>query len=114
MSGVTKVQIVESVETLRDLMSQQKTGLNYAKVQSLYLLKLGAVETVQHLAVVMGKGEATIHRWLRRYREGGIEFLLAERKKTGRPKKISVEIAAHLQQELKDPEGFSSYQIENN
>ncbi len=58
----------------------------------------------------MGKGEATIHRWLRRYREGGIESLLSERKKTGRPKKIPVEIAARLQQELKDPEGFSSYQ----
>ncbi len=110
MSGVPQIQIVESVETLKDLMNKQRTSVNYAKVQALYLLKVRAVETVQHLSVVLGKGEATIHRWLRLYREGGIESLLAERKKTGRPKKISVEMAAHLQQELKDPQGFSSYQ----
>jgi hypothetical protein len=32
MSGVPKVEIAESVETLKSLMKQQKTALNYAKV----------------------------------------------------------------------------------
>jgi transposase len=109
MSGVPKIQISESLETLQNLMKEQKTSLNYAKVQALYLLKVRAVETVRHLAVVLGRGEATIHRWLKLYREGGVDELLMERKKTGRPKKISVETAANIQQELKDPEGFSSY-----
>ncbi len=82
MSGVPQIEIVESVETLKDLMNKQKTSLNYAKVQALYLLKVRAVETVQHLAVVLGKSEATVQRWLRLYREGGRESLLTERKKT--------------------------------
>lgn len=35
MSGVPKVEITESVETLKSLMKQQKTALNHAKIQSL-------------------------------------------------------------------------------
>ncbi len=59
MPVVPKIDIVESV-----VMKQQKSSLAYAKVQSLYFLKMGEVETVRHLAVLMGRGERTIHRWL--------------------------------------------------
>jgi len=89
MSGVPKIEIKESANTLRALMNSQKQVLNYAKLQALYILKIGQVETVRPRAAVMGKGEATIHRWLRMYREGGINELLAERPKTGRPRKDS-------------------------
>ena len=64
MPVVPKIDIVESVEDLKKLMKQQKSSLAYAKVQSLYFLKMGEVETVPHLAVLMGRGERTIHRWL--------------------------------------------------
>ncbi|AVQ70105.1 hypothetical protein MTo_02269 [Microcystis aeruginosa NIES-1211] len=60
MSGVTKINIVESVEDLKELMKQQKSSLAYAKVQSLYFLKMGEVETVRHLALLMGRGERTM------------------------------------------------------
>ena len=100
MTGVFKIEIAESVEQLKSLMKQQKTGIGYAKVQSLYLLKIKAVETNNHLAVIIGRGESTIHRWLKTYREGGIEKLLEEPPKTGRRKKLDVETVAHLQKEL--------------
>jgi hypothetical protein len=87
MSGVPKIEIAESVENLKSLMKQQKTGLGYAKIQTLYLLKINAVETINHLAVIIGRGESTIHRWLQYYRKGGLEKLLEEPPKTGRPKK---------------------------
>ena len=58
MSGVPKIEITESVEDLKSLMKKPKTGLGYAKVQSLYLLKINAVETVRHLAVIIGRGES--------------------------------------------------------
>ena len=61
---VAKIDIVESVEDLKELMKQQKSTLAYAKPQSLYFLKMGEVETVRHLAVLMGRGERTIHPWL--------------------------------------------------
>lgn len=58
----------------------------------------------------MGREEGTVHRWLQRSREGGVEALLQEKPKTGRPKKIEVETVAELHQELRDEEGFSSEQ----
>lgn len=109
MSGVSKVEVLESAEELRELMKKQKTPLTYAKVQALYLLKINAVDSIRHLAVLAARDETIVHRWLRSYREGGIEELLAEKKSTGRPKKIKVEDVAKLQQELRDPQGFSSY-----
>lgn len=84
-------------------------GLSYAKVQALYLLKIKAAETIRYLAVIMGRSESTIYYWLQLYRDGGIEKLLEEPPKTGRPKKLDVETVAKIQQELAEPEGFISY-----
>ncbi|NEQ10852.1 MAG: helix-turn-helix domain-containing protein [Moorea sp. SIO4E2] len=66
-------------------------------------------ETVRHLAVIVGRTERTIHRWLEIYRHSGLEELLKEKPKTGRPKKLKIEQVAKLQQELRDPAGFKSY-----
>jgi putative transposase len=88
MSGRPKIDIVESRETLKQLMKAQTTILGYNKLQSLYLLKLNKIKTVREIALILGKGEATIHRWFRLYRVGGIDLLLKERKSPGRPKKV--------------------------
>jgi transposase len=109
MSGRPHIKITESVEDLREILKQQKRILAYNKVQMLYLFQSKQVETVREVSTVLGKSEATIHRWLFQYRKGGLENLLKNRQVFGRPKKFSVEIAASLQQELRDPEGFQSY-----
>ncbi len=109
MSGVAKLEIAESVETLKSLMKQQKTALNHAKVQSLYLLKINVAETVRYLAVIMGRAESTMYYWLQLYKTGGMSKLLQEPPQTGRPKKLEIETLAKIQQELSDSEGFSSY-----
>jgi len=109
MAGVPKIIVQESASVLKKLMNEQKESRRYAKVQSLYMLKTGKAKTVRQAAQTLGKGEATVHRWLRLYREGGIEKLLLEKKSPGTPKKFSVEQAAKVQKELRDPQGFSSY-----
>lgn len=119
MTGVPQIEIKESAEDLRELMKKQKSGLGFAKVQTLYLLKINAVETVRYLSLLMGRGESTIHRWLKVYRERGIKVLLKEEEPeeegempssiSGRPEVIDVETAAAIAQELKETEGFSSY-----
>lgn len=119
MSGVPKIEIAESAETLQKLMKQQKTGLNFAKVQALYLIQIQMVETVRSLATIVGRNEATVHRWLRLYREGGLEALLEEKKSSGRPPKLSEETMAQIRQELENLKEFSSYKevqdwLENN
>ena len=110
MSGRPHIEITESVESLREILKQQKRILTYNKVQMLYLFQSKQVRTVREVSAVLGKSEATIHRWLFQYKKGGLENLLKNRQVFGRPKKFSVEIAASLQQELKDPAGFHSYQ----
>ncbi len=109
MSGRPHIKITESVENLRKILKQQKRILAYNKVKILYLFQSKQVETVREVSAVLGKSEATIHRWLFQYKEGGLENLLKNRQVFGRPKKFSVEVAASLQQELRDSEGFQSY-----
>ena len=55
MSGLVKIDIAESPETLKTLLLQQKTAQDRERVQALYLLKTKQVETVQHLALRFGE-----------------------------------------------------------
>mgnify|MGYP002777064842 CR=1 FL=1 len=108
MTGLPQIKIKESAEELKELMKKQTSGLGFAKVQALYLLKINAVETVRYLAVLMGRGESTIHRWLKVYREKGIKGLLkkeetdaeeeTDSRPSGRPEVIEVEVAAAISQ----------------
>lgn len=109
MSGVVKIDITESSETLKTLLAQQKTARGKERVQALYLLKTKQVETVQHLAVVLGRNRVTVQRWLHKYRTGGVDKLLEVHKSQGRPMVIPEWAIAALKQELLDSYGFSSY-----
>lgn len=62
MSGVVKIDITESPETLKTLLAQQKTAAGKERVQSLYLLSTKQVETVQQLAAVLGRNRVTVQR----------------------------------------------------
>ncbi len=109
MSGVLKIEIAESVETLKEKLKKERNSRNQHKIQVLYWLKTKQAESVEHLAVLTGKHRTTISRWLSQYRAGGIEELLLLKKSSGRSRVIPPEIEAKLQEELKDKEGFSSY-----
>lgn len=109
MTGIVKINITETAEQLKKLLKQQKSAFALSRLQALYLLKTQQVETVQHLAVVLGKSRVTVQRWLQRYREGGLNGLLEQYKSAGRPKIISQAVRERLKRELADPEGFSSY-----
>ena len=63
MSRVVKIEITEEAETLKKIMRQQKDKSGFERVQVLYLLKIKQVETVGHLAVIIGRGRRTIQRW---------------------------------------------------
>jgi len=109
MSGVVKINIAENPKTLQTLLSQQKTAQGFERVQALYLLKTKQVETVQHLAMVLGRTRITVQRWLRKYRQEGIVGLLREKKSPGRRQAIPNWAVERLRQELQQPEGFKSY-----
>lgn len=110
MSGVVKINITESAETLKTLLAQQKTATSKERVQALYLLKTKQVETVQHLASVLGRNRVTVQKWLSRYRKGGLEKMLAVGKSTGRTALIPLWAVERLKQELNEAQGFESYE----
>lgn len=110
MSGISKIEVIESADTLKNLMKQQKTALNFAKVQALYLWKIQVAETIRYLAVMMGRSERTIYEWFHLYKTEGLDALLQEHNKTGRPKKLELETVALVKKELSEPQGFNSYQ----
>lgn len=76
MVGVFKLEITETIDRLKTLVNEQKTVFGKERVQALYLLKLGQVKTIQQLAVGLGRDRTTVQRWLRQYRQGGIDQLL--------------------------------------
>jgi len=110
MSGVAKINIVESAPELKSLLSGQKTASAKERVQALYLLKTNQVSSVKHLAIVLGRSRITVQRWLRLYRDGGLEAMLKVPQRTGRPRQIPEWAIARLKSELAEPEGFNSYQ----
>ena len=109
MSGVVKIDIVETEETLKALLLKAKKVEEKEKVQVLYWLKTKTVDSVSAIAVFLGRHRTTLQRWLTSYRQGGLEELLREKKSTGRPRLLTDKIVERLQAELKDPEGFESY-----
>ncbi|GAX45480.1 putative transposase [Tolypothrix sp. NIES-4075] len=110
MCRVLKLEIRETLSELQELLRKQKTALGKERVQALYLLKTGQVETVQHLAVLLGRSRITVHRWLKRYRQSGLNSLLTQKKSPGRPKIVRMDVRSHTKEELKDPQGFKSYE----
>lgn len=65
MPRVIKIEITEEAETLHKLLVQQKDKRRFERVQALYLLKIRQVETVEHLAVIIGRGRRTIKNCLK-------------------------------------------------
>ena len=90
-------------------MRKEKDVLRHEKLQVLYWLKTQTVDSVLSAAVRVGKHRTTIQRWLSSYRSGGIEGLLLQKPRSGRPRIMNSETVEKLSQELQQPEGFSSY-----
>src|SRR4028118_6850 len=110
MSGVVKIDIRETEEELKALLRKEKDATRHEKLQVLYWLKTQAVDSVLSAAVRRtGNIVLQIARWLSSYRVGGIEELLSQKPRSGRPRIMSPETVERLSKELQDPEGFSSY-----
>lgn len=109
MPRVVKIEITEETETLKKLLGKQKDKRTFERVQVLYLLKSRQVETVEHLAIIIGRSRRTIQRWLSQYRNGGLAKMLEVGKSPGKEPLIPSWAVGHLKLELSEPEGFSSY-----
>ena len=109
VSGVVKIEIKETVDELRQLLQSTETKEVKERVQVLYWLKSGQVQTTKAIANLIGKHRVTVSRWLSSYKAQGINALLTKGKSSGRKKKLNPLIEASLREELRDEQGFSSY-----
>jgi transposase len=89
MSGVTKIEIFETVEELKELLKSTENQAVKERIQALYWLKSQPVKTPLASANLVGKHRITGARWLSSYRTGGIKALLVKGKSSGTNKKLS-------------------------
>lgn len=111
MAGVCNLEITETSTELREILSKQKNAVNYKKVQALYLMKTGKVETVKELASLLGVHRVTIQKWFKKYKDQGMKTLLVCKKSTGRPSVVSQATLLELREKLNRSENtFKSYE----
>jgi DNA-binding transcriptional ArsR family regulator len=76
MSRPFQVEISESIEELEKALKHAITASSKERLQMLYWLKSGQLSSRQALAERLGRDQATITRWLRKYKDGGRSSLL--------------------------------------
>jgi transposase len=87
MVGVTNIQINESKAELETLLQKSQNLRDKERLQVLYLLKSKQLK-VKEAAQVVGKHRGTIHRWLSKYSQGGIDALLSFKYSPGRKSQL--------------------------
>lgn len=109
MARTLQLTIVENREELEHRLDRQTTATGKERLQMLYWLKLGIVNSRQDLVKLLHKSEATITRWLGMYNSGGLTALLEVKHAPGNANSIPAEAVSRLKERLKQPQGFSSY-----
>jgi len=104
-----KVEITEPLEQLEQSLKQARSASQSERLQMLVWLKRGEVSSREALATRAGRHCATITRWLKQYKTGGLAGLLVVKKAPGAVPKIRGAVLERLKARLAEPEGFSSY-----
>lgn len=109
MPRLLEITITEGVEELEARLRRETQASSQERLQMLYWLKQGLVSSRQELTKLLNRSEATITRWLKHYRQGGLATLLEVGRAPGRARSVPPEVMTQLKQRLEKPEGFVSY-----
>lgn len=102
--------ISEHVDELKQGLQHAHDGHKKPRLQMLYLLASGQAHTRQDVARLLGVHRNTVGRWLALYATGGLDSLLATYVPAGKPVSLAPAVLASLEQALRRPEGFASYE----
>jgi transposase len=102
--------ITDHADDLKQRLQRERNGHKRPRLQMLYLLASGQAHTRQQLAHLLGVHRNTIGRWLALYATGGVNALLALYVPAGKPVSLAPAVLASLEQALRRPEGFASYE----
>ncbi|BAY35448.1 putative transposase (plasmid) [Nostoc carneum NIES-2107] len=109
MSRPFQVEISESQKELEKALKHATTASSKERLQMLYWLKSGQVSSRRSLAERLGRDEATITRWVRKYKDEGKRGLLEVKHAPGKAASISGSDLERLERRLQEPSGFTSY-----
>jgi len=109
MANHFQVVVNQTSEELKHRLRRAVSVHSKERLQMLYWLKTGVVSTRAELAKRLERDQSTIYRWLKRYRQGGIEGLLTVNTAPGRVSKIPPTALEKLKQRLAQSQGFNSY-----
>lgn len=109
MANNFQVVVKETKEELQHRLRRAVSAHTQERLQMLYSIQTGAVSTRMELAQRLGRNESTIYRWLKHYKQGGIEALLNVKTAPGKVSKITPPALDKLKQRLAQPQGFNSY-----
>jgi transposase len=102
--------IMDHADDLRHRLQREHNGHKKPRLQMLYLLASGQARTRQDVAHLLGVHRNTIGRWLAIYASGGLDALLATYVPAGKPLSLAPAVLASLEQALRCPAGFASYE----
>jgi transposase len=102
--------ISEDIESLKQRLQHEHDGRKRPRLHMLYLLASGQAQTRGHVAQLLGVHRNTIGHWLAHYEAGGLEALLDVYIPAGKPLSLPPEVLAALEQALRQPAGFASYE----
>jgi transposase len=110
MGAVSLLEITETQEELKQLLTHQKTASGKERVLVLYLLKTGLAASITEAALMIDRHRVTVQKWIQQYQKGGRELLVLQKRSSGRPRAIPSGVEKALEQKLQQEEGFNSYQ----
>ena len=102
--------IREHADELKQCLQHAHDGHKKPRLQRLYLLASGQAHTRQDVARLLGVHRNTVGRWLALSATGGLDSLLATDVPAGTPVSLAPAGLASLEQALRRPEGFASYE----
>lgn len=110
MTGVTSIEVKESLDELTQQLCQVKTSCAKERLQVLYWLKQEKSPSISAIAKAVGKHRNTVQTWLSKYREGGVVAMLEIKKSPGGVRSIPQWAEDALARRLQDQHhGFKSY-----
>jgi transposase len=102
--------ITEDIESLKQRLQHEHDGRKRPRLHMLYLLASGQAQTRWEVAQLLGVHRNTIGHWLALYETGGLEALLDVYIPAGKPLSLPPEVLAAIEQALRQPAGFASYE----
>lgn len=102
--------ITEEVEPLKQRLPPERDGRKRPRLQMLSRLASGQAQICRDVAQLLGVHRHTISHWLALDAAGGLEALLGVYIPAGKPLSLPPDVLAALEQALRQPAGFASYE----